>query len=69
MDIEGAELDALNGASELIKTHKPKLAICVYHQIQDMYALPRRILELNPGYTLTLRHYSRWYAESVCYAV
>jgi FkbM family methyltransferase len=69
MDIEGAELDALNGASELIKTCKPKQAICVYHKIQDMYALLRRILELNPGYTLTLRHYSRWYAESVCYAV
>lgn len=69
MDIEGAEMFALEGASGIIKSSKPKLAICVYHQIQDMYVLPQRILQFNPEYKLTLRHYSRWYAESVCFAV
>ncbi len=69
MDIEGAERMAIDGAAHTIKTYRPKLAICVYHKIGDMYELPKRILYHNPDYKLTLRHYSRWYAESVCYAV
>lgn len=69
MDVEGSEFHALNGASKLIGEAKPKLAVCVYHKIEDMFDLPQRILQLNPDYKLTLRHYSRWYAESVCYAV
>jgi FkbM family methyltransferase len=69
MDIEGAEYCALEGAKDILKTRKPKLAICVYHQVHDIYALPQQILKINPEYKLTLRHYSRWYAESVCYAV
>ncbi|TWH60039.1 FkbM family methyltransferase [Desulfitobacterium sp. LBE] len=69
MDIEGAEYCALEGAKGILETCKPKLAICVYHQIHDIYALPQQILKINPEYKLALRHYSRWYAESVCYAV
>ncbi|HWQ30219.1 MAG TPA: FkbM family methyltransferase, partial [Negativicutes bacterium] len=63
MDIEGAESCALEGAKGILKAYKPKLAICVYHQINDIYALPQQILKINPEYNLTLRHYSRWYAE------
>lgn len=69
MDIEGAEANALKGAANILKEHKPKLAICVYHMLNDIYSLPRDILDLNQSYKLTLRHYSHWYAESVCYAV
>ena len=69
MDIEGSERLAIDGASTILKVNKPKLAICVYHSIKDMYDLPQRILYHNPEYKLTLRHYSNWYAESVCYGV
>lgn len=68
MDIEGAERLALDGATRTLKEYQPKLAICVYHSIKDMYDLPQRILYHNPNYKLALRHYSHWYAESVCYA-
>ena len=69
MDIEGVELLALDGAAHILKTDKPKLAICVYHNIKDMYVLPQRILYHNSEYKMSLRHYSNWYAESVCYGV
>jgi hypothetical protein len=32
MDIEGAELDALNGAQETLKTLRPKILACTYHR-------------------------------------
>jgi len=69
MDIEGAELEALKGAEETIRKYHPKLAISIYHKPEDIYELPKYILELCPDYKLYLRHYSfgRW--DTVLYAV
>jgi hypothetical protein len=69
MDIEGSEPMALQGMSGLMKQHKPKLAVCVYHTPAHIYELPQQILTINPDYRLSLRHYSHWYAETVCYGV
>jgi len=70
MDIEGAELNALYGARELIKCDKPRLAICIYHKPEDVLYISAFILELNPEYKLFLRHYSPWpMYETVLYAV
>lgn len=57
MDIEGMELNAIKGASNLISNQKPKLAISVYHRTEDIVEIPRLILELNPEYKLYLRHF------------
>src|ERR1035438_409740 len=35
MYIEGAELDALEGARHSIRTHRPILSICAYHKQDD----------------------------------
>jgi FkbM family methyltransferase len=69
MDIEGAEMDALNGASEIIREFKPKLAISAYHKDQDLWGIPIKLKSLNPGNELYYGHHSpiRW--ESVFYAV
>lgn len=69
MDIEGAELEALKGAKDLIKEYSPKLAICVYHKPEDIWEIPNLILEYNPNYKLYLRHYSPYQTETVLYAV
>lgn len=69
MDIEGAELNALRGASGLIRNRKPKLAICVYHKAEDILEIPTFILKLRPDYKLFLRHYSFEQSETVLYAI
>lgn len=68
MDIEGAELDGINGAQRLISNGSP-LAICVYHKPQDIWKLPERIQELYPNYKFRLRHYSSCIFETVLYAI
>lgn len=69
MDIEGAEQAALMGAKCTITTHKPRLAICVYHKPEDMYQLPQLIHSFRPDYRYTLRHYAHYFWETVMYAV
>ena len=69
MDIEGAELEALRGGTELIKKNKPKLAISIYHKKEDLTEIPLLIKKLVPEYKLYIRHYSNVEAETVLYAV
>ena len=69
MDIEGAELKALEGARKTILANKPKLAICIYHHFRDLWEIPLLIKTLVPEYRLFLRHHTNLEYESVCYAV
>ncbi len=67
-DIEGAERMLLTGAAKTIHTEKPKLAICCYHQMQDLIEIPYLIKKLNPDYKIMIRHYTDTLTETVCYA-
>ena len=69
MDVEGAELNALFGAKEIIKRDKPRLAICIYHKPEDIINIPSYILSLNSEYKLYIRHYSPIETETVLYAI
>lgn len=68
MDIEGAEPFALQGAIETIKKHKPKLAIAIYHSMDDFTNIPKWILDLNLGYEIYLGHYTIHAEETICFA-
>jgi FkbM family methyltransferase len=68
MDIEGAEKAALIGGKNMIKKTHPKMAICAYHKPEDIYELPKLILDCNPDYKLVLRHYSPYTWDTVLYA-
>lgn len=57
MDIEGAEQAALRGCARHIREDRPKLALSVYHNFEDLWKLPRMIDELAPGYRFYLRYH------------
>lgn len=67
-DIEGAEKDALLGAAETIRRHKPTLAVSAYHKNEDIIELPRLIKTLHPGYCLYLHGVCLNYGETILFA-
>ena len=69
MDIEGMEPRALAGAAEMIRQHRPQLAICVYHDISHLWSIPLQIKDLYEGYRLYIRNYQFMGLETVVYAV
>jgi len=69
MDIEGAEMAALAGAVDAVREFRPRLAISGYHKPEDLWEIPARILELNPGYRLAFGHHTPINWESVFYAI
>ena len=56
MDIEGYEQKALLGCRRHIREDRPKLAVSVYHNNEDIWKIPRMIEEFCPGYLFYLRH-------------
>lgn len=68
MDIEGAEIDALNGAKNTIQSLKPDLAICVYHKISDIWEIPLMLHKWVPEYKFYLRCHAGSTMETVLYA-
>lgn len=66
MDIEGSELDALAGAENTIRAHKPKLMLSAYHRHGDLWEIPEKILEIAP-YQFFLGHHSEAATETVLY--
>lgn len=69
MDIEGSESEAIKGAAHIIRTQRPKLAICLYHRPEDIIELPALVLSLVPDYRLYMRHYTFHSGETILYAV
>lgn len=69
MDVEGAEQRALIGASNIIKRDKPKLAVSIYHSLEDLWKVPSLIHEIVPEYQLYIRHHDILPWETVVYAV
>lgn len=69
MDIEGAEMMALRGGKKHIENDRPVLAICLYHNPDDIYRIPLYIHSLVNNYKFYIRHYSLYHGETVLYAV
>lgn len=68
MDIEGAEIAALRGATRIISEQTPDLAICVYHKVTDLWEIPLLLKEMCEDYKFYLRTYNPGAGETVLYA-
>jgi len=66
-DIEGFEMKMLKGAEKIIKRDKPKLAICVYHKVNDIFDFVEYLGRIVPEYKFRLRHHSYNSTETVLY--
>lgn len=60
MNIEGAELKALEGARGTIKTYKSILAVCVYYKRDDLLTIPAYIRSICSEYKFYIRAYERY---------
>ncbi len=70
MDIEGSEMDALNGAQRMIGKYHPGLAISVYHKPWDMWQIPLWVNGHFPEvYDFYLRVHAQATFDTVMYAV
>jgi len=68
MDIEGAEMAALEGSRRVLGEYKPRLAISAYHKPEDLWEIPNKLKDLNPDYLLMFGHHTPIFWESVFYA-
>ncbi len=69
MDIEGAEKLALQGAVNTIRTFRPKLAIAIYHSLDDFATIPNWIRDLDLDYDIFIDHFSIHAEETICFAL
>jgi len=69
MDIEGAEIEALEGARRTINNSLPILAISVYHNPDHIWLIPILIKSMSSDYQLYLRAHNEEGWDLVCYAI
>ena len=66
-DVEGAEAAAIEGGAKTIKEEKPLMNIACYHRSEDIFELPLKVLKLNPGYNVYMRHTPSIPAWDTCF--
>ncbi len=69
LDIEGAELNALKGATDTLRNFRPKLAVALYHSPEDFNSIPKFIKELELGYRFYLSHATIHAEETMLFAI
>jgi len=57
MDVEGEEINAVSGAADTIKNHKPRMLISAYHRTDDLFAIPEKVLSIRDDYKIYMRHF------------
>ncbi|NFN94987.1 FkbM family methyltransferase [Clostridium botulinum] len=56
MDIEGEEVNALNGASNVIRNMKPNMMISAYHLVEHIWKIPETIKNIDSSYKIYAGH-------------
>jgi FkbM family methyltransferase len=68
LDVEGAELEVIEGAQLTLKGAAPKLALSAYHKPNDLWEIVEKVKAINPNYQFYFVHHSQHLLESVIYA-
>jgi len=68
-DIEGSELNALQGSKKTFVKYKPDIAISIYHKVEHLWKIPLFINSLLPNKKLFIRNYSGLPSETILYCV
>ena len=68
MDVEGAEIDAIEGGAKTIATYKPRLSISIYHRPLDFYEIPKLLKKINPEYKFKIRQHHSVVYDMILYA-
>lgn len=70
MDIEGAELKAIQGGLDVISVQRPIMAISIYHSLNDFIDIPLFLMNELSDYKYYIRHYRCLSdSETVFYAI
>ena len=69
LDIEGFEIEALQGGRATIERCGPVLAVCVYHLQDHLWKIPLLLREWRDDYAFFLRPHNEEGWDLVCYAV
>jgi FkbM family methyltransferase len=69
MDIEGSEELAIEGMKNHILNDYPKMAISVYHKVDDLWKIPKQLFAIRDDYDIYLRHYTEGTDETVMFFI
>lgn len=69
MDIEGGETMAIDGMRNHILNDHPKMAISVYHKVDDFWKIPEQIFAIRGDYDIYMRHYTEGTDETVMFFI
>ncbi len=69
LDVEGAELDVLQGAINVMQRDRPQLAICIYHRKEHLFQIPLFLDSVLHNYCYFVGHYSPTLWDTVWYAI
>ena len=68
-DIEGGELGMLKGAEKMIKEHRPKMTLSIYHSPFDFARIAEFVHQLVPEYRMYVRTHTGEIRETILYCV
>jgi FkbM family methyltransferase len=69
LDVEGFEMEALQGAKALLSSGRATLAVSIYHRPEDLWEIPLHLHDFGLGYRLYLRTEGLDGMDLVCYAL
>ena len=68
LDVEGSEMNVLNGARDTIVQWRPKMAISLYHRKEHLFEIPEFLLSLHSDYKFSISVNNPTFVDMVLYA-